>query len=91
VAYREFVDDAGVFWRVWDTYPIAATTLRNVSPVYANGWLTFESETERRRLAPIPEHWEMASRDAIGDWCANAPRVSAPGPVDRADVSDAHS
>src|SRR5687767_14456543 len=63
VGYREFVDDAGTFWRVWDTYPVAANTLRAVSPNYAGGWLTFESDAERRRLAPIPPEWEFASRN----------------------------
>lgn len=79
VAYREFVDDEGVFWRVWDTIPMGATTLRSVSPTYANGWLTFESVAERRRLAPIPPAWEHASRDMVGGWCRNAAKVPAPG------------
>ena len=78
VAYREFVDDAGTVWRVWDTHPVAANTLRTVSPTYATGWLTFESEAERRRLAPIPPDWEMASRALMGHWCARALRVQAP-------------
>ena len=35
----------------------------------ASGWLTFESFTEKRRLAPIPAHWEeMSVRDLIGLW-----------------------
>jgi hypothetical protein len=75
VAYREFIDDTGTFWRVWDTYPVAASTLRTVSPAFANGWLTFESAAERRRLAPIPADWEFASRDDISGWCADAARV----------------
>lgn len=79
MAYREFVDDEGVFWRVWDTMPVGAVTLRSVSPAYANGWLTFESAAERRRLAPIPPAWEQASRDMIGRWCRQAPRVPTPG------------
>jgi hypothetical protein len=77
VAYREFVDDAGTLWRVWDTHPVAANTLRTVSPTYATGWLTFESGGERRRLAPIPPDWEIASRALMGHWCARALRVHA--------------
>jgi hypothetical protein len=80
VAYREFVDDAGTFWRVWDTYPVAANTLRSVSPNYAGGWLTFECAAERRRLAPIPPEWEFASRALMAHWCARALQVrAAPG------------
>ncbi len=72
MGYREFVDDAGTMWRVWDTHPVAASTLRTVSPNYAGGWLTFESEIERRRLTPIPAGWEVGSRDLMMHWCARA-------------------
>ena len=75
--YREFMDDGGTFWRVWDTHPVAANTLRTVSPTYAGGWLTFESDAERRRLAPIPPDWEFASRDLMEHWCARAALVRA--------------
>ena len=75
VAYREFVDDAGTMWRVWDTFPAAASALRRVSPTYAEGWLTFECEDERRRLAPIPPDWDRVSGDLIEHWCARALRV----------------
>jgi hypothetical protein len=35
----------------------------------ASGWLTFESFTEKRRLAPIPAHWEeLPVRDLIALW-----------------------
>jgi hypothetical protein len=78
VGYREFVDDAGTMWRVWDTYPVAANALRTVSPTYAEGWLTFECHDERRRLAPIPPEWDMASVNLMGHWCARALRVRAP-------------
>jgi hypothetical protein len=77
VGYREFVDDAGTFWRVWDTHPVAANTLRTVSPNYSEGWLTFECDAERRRLAPIPPEWELASRKLMGHWCARAIQVRA--------------
>ncbi|HEY7408665.1 MAG TPA: hypothetical protein VH638_10405 [Gemmatimonadaceae bacterium] len=75
VGYREFVDEAGTRWRVWDTYPVAANTLRSVSPGYAEGWLTFECEDERRRLAPIPPDWDRVSGGLIEHWCARALRV----------------
>src|SRR5215210_3508847 len=32
-----------------------------VRPGYELGWLACESSTERRRVAPIPEHWEELS------------------------------
>ncbi|HMC54328.1 MAG TPA: hypothetical protein VKH19_04090, partial [Gemmatimonadaceae bacterium] len=54
-------------WRVWDVFPSAGTSeigpevfsgsLQNTA--FANGWLCFESEREKRRLAPIPMGWEL--------------------------------
>ena len=78
MSYREFVDDGGILWRVWDTHPVAASRLRTVSPGYAGGWLTFECHLERRRLAPIPPAWEFASRETMGGWCVQALRVPSP-------------
>jgi hypothetical protein len=78
VGYREFVDDGGTFWQAWDTHPLAASTLRSVSPEYAGGWLTFESSAERRRLAPIPPDWERATREQMSEWCARATRARRP-------------
>ncbi len=80
MAYREFADDVGTIWRVWDTHPVAANTLRTVSPRYAGGWLTFESESELRRLAPIPAGWVIATRDLMIHWCARALVARAPNP-----------
>ncbi len=35
----------------------------------ASGWLTFESLTEKRRLAPVPSHWdEMSQPELISLW-----------------------
>jgi hypothetical protein len=30
-----------------------------------NGWLAFECQTERRRLAPTPEGWTLLSDEAL--------------------------
>jgi hypothetical protein len=84
LAYREFADETGVVWRVWDTHPLAASTLRSVLPTYAAGWLTFESNAARKRLAPIPPEWESASDELLIHWCARASDVyvaqrTAPG------------
>ncbi len=48
-----------------------------VSPRMIQGWLVFESEQEKRRLAPIPESWEESDKQRLVDlW--NAARVIAP-------------
>ena len=66
---RGFIDSTGVEWRVWEVIPsrvaIGATTSRTQSQTslsatpYAHGWLCFESIDEKRRLAPIPDGWEI--------------------------------
>lgn len=52
--FREFSDADGARWVVWSTVPSNGVPL---SRGMENGWLTFESAHERRRLAPIPDGW----------------------------------
>ena len=58
MAYKEFLDSAGTRWKVWATYPTVGKIL---SHGFEKGWLTFESQSERWRLAPVPAHWESMS------------------------------
>ncbi len=73
MAYREFTDAEGVRWRAWDTYP---SSVSNVRSIYAAGWLGFESESERRRLHPVPQGWDTAADDALWAWLAAATPVA---------------
>jgi hypothetical protein len=68
----EFLDSAGVTWRVWNTVPSARTTL---SGEFERGWLTFESPTGLRRLAPVPTGWENAQPDRLELMCRAASEV----------------
>ena len=54
MALREFEDQAGTRWIVWDTIP--ASTI-GLAEEYRGGWLTFDNGTERCRIAPIPPDW----------------------------------
>lgn len=66
---RGFTDSTGVEWRVWEVSPISNTAQRSgaetlthsslTNTAYANGWLCFESSSEKRRLAPVPAGWEF--------------------------------
>jgi len=91
MAYREFHDQAGAKWRVWDVYPqfLDRRGSQNrreqeregddrrdeanrvhVSPGLADGWLCFErDEEEKRRLAPIPRDWVIATERQLADYC----------------------
>jgi len=55
---------------------------RNVSVAseFSNGWLCFESEGEKKRLAPVPEGWQEAGPDRLSTWLQAAKRVVKCGP-----------
>ena len=37
-----------------------------------HGWLAFESDGEKRRLAPVPDAWEELSANALEKLCREA-------------------
>ena len=47
-----------------------------LSEGYGAGWLTFESLQEKRRLIPIPAHWDTLSQVDLRALCEKAKRVS---------------
>ena len=47
-----------------------------VSPQLSGGWLCFESEKEKRRLAPLPPAWEDAPDDELATLWARAEPVT---------------
>ena len=69
MAYREYTDSAGTPWKVWNTAPVAGAVF---SSVMRDGWLTFECEGERRRLAPVPAGWEELSARELERLCKEA-------------------
>jgi hypothetical protein len=46
-----------------------------LAPDLRFGWLTFESHTERRRLAPIPPGWDRLPDTALERLCSRAQPV----------------
>jgi hypothetical protein len=61
MAAREFTDSWGTTWRVWDVTPDVMHPVTRSEEFMAklqDGWLAFESATEKRRLAaPYPADW----------------------------------
>ena len=53
---RTFEDGDGKTWRVWHVVP-QNDVLKTSSPDLARGWLCFENDGEKRRLADPPERW----------------------------------
>jgi hypothetical protein len=85
---RQFTDSQGTKWRVWSTVPSPASLL---SAEYARGWLTFDSATSRKRLAPIPNGWENTGTDRLELMCRAAEEVAihtGPIPAMNKDVAE---
>ena len=47
-----------------------------LSEGYGGGWLTFESLDEKRRLIPIPSHWEDLSQPDLRALCERAKGIA---------------
>jgi hypothetical protein len=72
MSIREFVDSKGVTWRVWRTSPRSGYVY---TERLRDGWLTFESVQQRRRLAPVPAGWADATPDRLDLMCRAAEPV----------------
>ncbi len=84
MALREFMDQSTP-WRAWDVRPTGA--LRPGSPLptapgLEAGWICFESAGEKRRLAPIPEGWEVWSEERLRASLAEARATGRKDAVD---------
>jgi len=72
---RQFRDAAGVEWSVFETERKAPAEQRRdhlLPAEFQRGWLVFESATEKRRLAPVPDGWSELSEEALAGLCASA-------------------
>ena len=61
---REFRDKRGVNWKVWNVTPDSLdkrTTAEDYMKEWQDGWLCFECDDHRRRLATYPPTWEDLS------------------------------
>jgi hypothetical protein len=72
MGYIEFTDGAGRSWRVWRTVPEIALHRLTLAPDWKDGWLTFESTGEKRRLAPVPTEWESLPPQRLELLCRMA-------------------
>ena len=66
LAHRFFVDAQGVRWDAFAVLPTSEPRgLSRLPEPFQQGWLCFESATEKRRLGPIPDQWQTASEDEL--------------------------
>ncbi|HSU17884.1 hypothetical protein [Longimicrobium sp.] len=71
---RTLYDNEGRSWRVWHVRPQSGV-LKGASPELANGWLCFESDSEKRRLAEPRVDWESIADDELLALLAEARSV----------------
>ena len=79
MALRVFTDPEGRSWQVWNVLPGPQIgferTVSHLPPEMTEGWLCFESESEKRRLAPIPAGWEERHEGELWMLCSTAVRL----------------
>jgi hypothetical protein len=92
--HRTFTDARGIWWDVFAVYPeirVSSSSRSQLPGTFQQGWLCFDSGTEKRRLSPIPDDWrtvsehdleEMAKRAEVALRRRGRPRGNA-GPDDR--------
>jgi hypothetical protein len=75
---RSFTDPHGVSWMVWEVTPAehrdSGELDRHLPAAMTRGWLCFQSDRQKRRLAPIPSGWRERSDAELWMYC----RVAEP-------------
>jgi hypothetical protein len=70
---RTFRDEHEREWEVRAIRaPLTERRTRLLPGDLASGWLLFMCGAERRRLAPLPPGWHVATDRQLGRWCADA-------------------
>jgi hypothetical protein len=74
MALRELIDEQGTEWVVFAVQPSSGgRATGGTRPEFAQGWLCFQSETERRRLAGVPPGWDAMDDGALLALLAKSP------------------
>jgi hypothetical protein len=76
---RRFTDARGTRWSVREIIPESMSTAPRVAlarPEYSDGWLLFQSEGEKRRLAPYPRDWRDLPEGGLESLCDRAHPVA---------------
>lgn len=70
-----FVDSRGVVWTVREITRPAISVLSDASlakPEFKEGWLLFESDEGKCRLAPYPADWQLLAGAELEHWLRQA-------------------
>lgn len=71
-SHREIEDSRGVRWAVFAVHPSSIGSRPTVREGYRDGWLSFDSGMETRRVAPIPARWAVLADDELLALCEQA-------------------
>ena len=70
--HRYFEDAEGRTWHAFAVYPVAGMGSRALPEPYQHGWLSFDSGTETRRIAPTPPGWQTLPESELRRLCEKA-------------------
>lgn len=89
--HRTFTDSEGVPWDVRAVYPAERADVRHARLLgtFQQGWLSFECETGKRRLSPIPPDWASLDEAALQALCQRAEEATSRRSDDRPAGPDA--
>lgn len=83
-AHRVFRDSQGVTWSVWAVRPSGQGGVRaELRGTFAQGWLAFVCEDEKRRLSPVPDEWATLDDSALEALCVQAEVARQEAPTRR--------
>ncbi len=71
---RTVTDTQGRNWRIWHVVPQSAVLIQT-SPQMSQGWLCFESDGDKRRMAQPPENWATMTDAELLQLLAGASEV----------------
>ena len=74
---RQIRDAAGTEWVVYEVNPVVSEwrAAGSLPEGYKNGWLCFESHTEKRRLLPLPAGWQELPSEQLSALLVTAVQV----------------
>ena len=74
---RQIRDAAGIEWMVYEVNPVISEwrAADSLPDGYRNGWLCFESQTEKRRLMPLPAGWQELPIEQLSALLVSAVQV----------------
>lgn len=83
MSMREVGDAAGVQWTIYEVRPSPERPgAPRVQATFSSGWLCFQCESGKRRLAGIPVGWSTLDDGALIALMSTAAPV-VPGPAPR--------